>query len=403
MNPLYAVAILSMLAAPSSATRATSKAKRGRAVVSVAVDGGRLGISLRDGTTNTEVTLETNGACHAKKLSAVTAREVADNAAAFRGLRGGGVVHPLSGPAAVEQFERGLAQILGRGEFHVEGGRGSTTFAGFDVPLGKLPAAGKSKTVQRSRAAGGPTTVVTGLPHGGAKIVRTIGTPADVVDVSEVTVNGDGSSSLVRTFTHGRGSGAVTLVQSWDFDADGGSSGGLGSVHTGSGAIFTSDQGSGDGGGGDESPTPSGGEGGGGGGQNGETGNPQKSGSSAARNVGDTPSGGDSGPGGGENDENESDQSSGAPSLTTGGGLVVPGLSIGTSTVATVVNYNRLGAAVTNPNPTAGEDTTVTGGGGNAPIGGCGHLDQPGFDPNPQFLQPGKTGWSRDPVPFLSE
>ncbi|MEM6992386.1 MAG: hypothetical protein AAF721_17875 [Myxococcota bacterium] len=80
-------------------------------------------------------------------------------------------------------------------------------------------------------------------------------------------------------------------------------------------------------------------------------------------------------------------------------------MSIGDATTAAVINWNCLGAAVSTPDPTGGDDTTVDerhgGHGPVGPVGGCGGLDRAGFDPDPKFLQPNKRGWVTDPVPAL--
>ena len=71
-----------------------------------------------------------------------------------------------------------------------------------------------------------------------------------------------------------------------------------------------------------------------------------------------------------------------------------------------MVNWNRLGAAVTTPNPMDDGEGKVEdrkGGGLGGNLGGpCGHLDDPGFDPNPKFLRPNKQGWVTDPRPALT-
>ncbi len=387
MNTLL-LSVLVCLAAPAKPTTANAIVTRGDAVASVKFDGKRYDVSLRTGRTHSASSVELGSVCDAGAMSNVLAREVADNRGVF-GRLPAAKVKVVTSPAAVQTLERGLAKILGTGK---RGGAGAT-FEGFTLKLGRLPAAGKTKTLQGGAGPGAPTTTITGLAGGGAEIVRQTTRSSGVRDTTVVTLLGDGSVKLVRTLAFGNGSNLVELTQSSDF-ADGNRTGGFAKVHTNGGFVFESDQSSGGGGGGGGGSNPSGGDGGSDNDDNNESGSNQGQG----QNVADTPSGGDGGSGNDEQQENEQDQSSGGAPTLTSGSLSVPGMSVGNGTIAGAVNWNRLGAAVSQPDPTGGEDTS---GAGQGPVGPCTHLQGSSFNPDPKFLRPNKQGWFTDPVPAL--
>lgn len=417
MHFLTALAITSLLAAPSpSSLRGSSSVKRGKATASVKVDGSRAEVSVQQGRRlkTVGVAMELGSSCNAKKLSAVLAREVAENASAFRGLASKTTVRLPKGRAGLRNMERGIGLILGGGKHSRSGGSGFTKFGGFSVALGPLPGSGKSKTVERGRGGRGRTTKVTGLPRGGTKVVSEFVGASGVRDVTEVTLRGNGSVSMVRTWTSGTGAAGVTLSESSSFGSGGKRTGGLAKVHTGGGGVFSEDQSSGGGGEeGDEETekeTPNRPA------TNGLASEDQSSGSGGKTDTEPKPTDDDSG---GETEEakESSNETTTAPTMSSGaptmsnGTLTIPGVSIGDSTVGSMINWNRLGAAVTTPDPTGNGESPHTGGnkrgdgglggGGSGGLGGCRQVEQAGFNPDPSFLKPSKRGWDIDYGPML--
>lgn len=398
------LALLSLalcLAPPSKSTGTNTSVKRGSNVASVKFDGQRYDVSIRTGRAKSSSTVELGSTCDAGVLSTVLAREVAENGGVFRRLPSGAKVKVVTSPKAVRTLERGLAEILDTGKRSRARAAGSTAFEGFALKVGRLPAAGKTKTVEHAKGSEGATTTIAGLAEGGAKIVREATRGTGVRDKTVVTILGDGSVSVVRTLGFGSRGDLVQITHSSDFAGGGSRTGGFAKVHTGGGFVFENDQSSGGGGGGGGGgETPSGGGGGSGDDDQNESGKNQSQAGAGA--VGDTPSGGEGGSGNDENNENENDQTSGGAPTLTSGTLNVPGISVGHGTVAGAINWNRLGAAVSMPDPTGGEDTGVSGGsGGPGPGGPCTHLQGGSFNPDPKFLRPNEQGWFTDPVPAL--
>lgn len=365
-------------------SRAQSTVVRGTASATARVRGGSLEVELRDGKHTRAVTLTSSTRCDAKRLSAVIAREVADHRDAFSSLPSRHAVLTLGstfGDTVV--FERGLTTILATGRHRP--GQSFIEIPGFSVELGRVPAPGRSKTVDRRGRGPGVTATVTGLPAGGTRIVAALGRPNGVEDVTTATLRSDGSSTVVRVLGFGDGADRVEVTQTSEHDADGNRTGGFTSVHKQGGLMYDG-VGGGVGGGGSRPQTPGGGSGGG---------NEDNSGGGGAKERGGekpTPSGGDSG--------GDDHKSSGAPTMTSDGTFVMPGLELGNAVIAEVVNWNRLGAAVTTPNPTQDEGSIDEGNPGKT-AGPCGHLDEPGFDPDPRFLRPDEGGWVTDPRPAL--
>jgi hypothetical protein len=73
--------------------------------------------------------------------------------------------------------------------------------------------------------------------------------------------------------------------------------------------------------------------------------------------------------------------------------------------VAQIINWNRLAAAVTDPNPMDDPEGTPGGrpgiNGGNGSIGPCGQREESSFDPDPAYLRKRKGGGVTDPLRFL--
>jgi len=369
--------------------RSESTRKSGKTTINVKVDARDARISLRSGAKRTSITLKTASQCGVEKLSSVLAREVAENKRAFEGLPGGSLRLAASA-GAVKDLERGLAAVLATGRHGVRGGRGATQFKGANVSMGGLP--------PRAPAGGyGRNTKVSPLPRGGAHVEHKSVGPTGVVSTLDVKLRGDGSGTVVRTLGFGSGRSAITITQSSDFDSNGNSSGGFGKVQTGGGVVFD-DQSSG--GGGSSDPTPTKEETTGDDEQQNENKNNQGQGG-AVSNVADPPSKEEGGGGTEEENETPNKQSQGGVTMGTDGTLSIPGLSLSDATVAAVVNWNRLGAAVSTPDPTKDDETVTGGGGGTSPITGCSQLNQAGFDPDPKFLKPTKNGWDTDPLPML--
>jgi hypothetical protein len=117
--------------------------------------------------------------------------------------------------------------------------------------------------------------------------------------------------------------------------------------------------------------------------------------------------------GGGGGDESGSDQSSGggggedsgestsSPSMTSDGTVTAPAFDLSDAFVGNVINWNRLGGAVTQPAPHRDEEGEPGEQDSGKKMSPCGQLDDKDFDPNPAYLRPNKQGWVTDPVPFL--
>ena len=389
MSTATTLALGLLLMAPTPGTSQSTR-KSGKTTITVKVKARNARISMRSGAKRTSVTLKTASQCGVEKLSSILAREVAENKRSFEGLPGGSVRLAASA-GALQDLERGLAAVLATGQHGVRGGRGATQFGGTSVSLGGLP--------PRAPAGGhGRNTKVTPLPRGGAHVEhRNVG-PSGVVSTFDVTLRGDGSGTVHRTLGFGSGTSAVTISETSEFDSNGNASGGLAKVQTGGGVVFDEQS---SGGGGSTDPSPSKEESGGDDDQQNENKNNQSQGGAVA-NVGDpTPSKEEGGGKTEENKESPNKQSQGGVTMGTDGTLTIPGLSLSDTTVAAVVNWNRLGAAVSTPDPTKDDETVTGGGGGGSPITGCSQLDQAGFNPNPKFLKPTKKGWATDPLPML--
>lgn len=376
MKTLALLSLLSFVVAPSSPTRSSATVKRGKTAVTAATDRGKTRVSIRSGKQSASIIVQSPAKCSAQRLSAVMAREVADNAAAFRGLSMRGASLRLgSSWEDTGRFERGLGQILATGKFK----SGAIEIPGFSMNIGEPPGAGGT------RRAGGSTTV-RGLPGGGFEVVHTT-SRGGVKDTTTVTMNADGSSLVERVLGVGRGDGRVELTSRLGFDDDGNQTEGSTEVETERGPNWTGNTGGLASGGGRQSTQKPPSEP-----------DTQESGGGGGGSGGETPSGGDDG---GGDDQNES---SNPPTMTSDGTFTAPTLSIESELVASMVNWNRLGAAVTTPNPTddgRGDVGEYEGGLGSNVGGPCAHLEDPGFDPNPKYLQPNKQGWVTDPRPAL--
>jgi len=383
MKTLALLSLLSFIAAPSSPTRSSATVKRGKTAVTAATDRGKTRVSIRSGKQSAAIIVQGPAKCSAERLSAVLAREVADNAAAFRGLSMRGASLRLgSSWQDTDRFERGLGQILATGKFRA----GAIEIPGFSMNIGQPPGAGGTTRP-------GGSTTVRGLPGGGFDVVHTT-SRGGVNDTTTVTMNADGSSLVERVLGVGRGDGRVVLTSRLGFDDDGNQTEGSTEAGTKRGPNWTGNTGG----------LASGGIGGGRGGQQSTQQPPSKpdtqesGGGESGGGGGETPSGGDDG---GGDDHNES---SNPPTMSSDGTFTAPALSIETELVASMVNWNRLGAAVTTPNPTddGPDDVGEYKGGLGTNVGGpCAHLEDPGFDPNPKYLQPNKQGWVTDPRPAL--
>lgn len=377
MQTFAVLAALAFALVPPS--RAQSTVVRGTASATARVRGGSIEVELRDGEHTRAVTLTSSTRCDAKRLSAVLAREVAEHRSAFSSLPSRHAALTLGstfGDTVV--LERGLTAILATGRHRP--GRSFIEIPGFSVEVGRVPAPGRSKTVGPGGRGPGVTATVTGLPGGGTRIVATLGAAHGVEDVTTATLGGDGSSTVVRVLGFGDGADRVEVTQTSEHDAAGNRTAGFTSVHKQGGLMY-----GGVGGGGSRPQTPGGGSGGG---------SEDNSGGGAKEGGGEkpTPSGGGSG---GDDHERSS-----APTMTSDGTFVMPGLELGNAVIAEVVNWNRLGAAVTTPDPSQDERSIDEGNPGKT-AGPCGHLDEPGFDPDPRFLRPDEGGWVTDPRPAL--
>ena len=316
--------------------------------------------------------------CSAERLSAVMAKEVADNAAAFRGQSMHGASLRLgSSWADTGRFERGLGEILATGKYR----SGAIEIPGFSMNIGQPPGTGGTTRP-------GGSTTVTGLPGGGFEVVHTTG-QGGVKDTTTVTMNADGSSVVERVLGVGRGDGRVTLTSRLGFDDEGNQTEGETEVETKRGPNWTGKTGG----------LASGGVGGSGGNHQSTQQPPSKPDTQESGKSDETPSGGNDGGGGGDDEESPD-----PPTMTSDGTFTAPALSIETELVASMVNWNRLGAAVTTPNPMddgRGDVGEHKGGLGSNVGGPCAHLEDPGFDPNPKYLRPNKQGWVTDPRPAL--
>ena len=370
MKTLALLSLLSFVAAPSTSTRSSATVKRGRTAVTAATNRGKTRISIRSGKQSAAIVVQGPLECSAERLSSVMAREVADNAAAFRGHSMRGASLRLgSSWEDTGRFERGLGQILATGKFR----SGAIEIPGFSIDIGQPPGSGGT------RRPGGSTTV-TGLPGGGFEVVHGT-TKGGVKDTTTVTMNADGSSVVERVLGVGRGDGRVVLTSRLGFDDDGNQTEGSTEVETKRGPNWTAKTGGLASGGHQSTQQP-----------------PSKPSTQESGGGEEQPSGGD----GGGDDQNE--ESPNPPTMTSDGTFTAPALSIETELVAAMVNWNRLGAAVTTPNPMddgSGDVGEHEGGLGTNVGGPCAHLDDPGFDPNPKYLQPNKQGWVTDPRPAL--
>lgn len=255
-------------------------------------------------------------------------------------------------------FERTLATLLASGRHGVDGKRGFTEVAGFEVA-----ARGRARGKRVGEDSGGGTFTVTTDRQGVQTIVRERAGSGGVRDLTTVVFGSDGSSEMTRALSLS----GVTVTQTSEFDAKGGlvsgnttveATGGLVfSVPTSRGAPLENDQ---------SSEPPSGGED-----------NEQQEES-------------------GDDQSSENDQS---PSLSSDGSASIPAMRVEDVDIVSAINWNRLGSAVSDPDPTADRESPTTGGGARA--GACGGLQAGGVVPDVKFLQPDKNGWAKDPVPAL--
>jgi len=390
MKTLALLSLLSFVAAPTSSTRSSATIKRGKTAVTAATNRGKTRVSIRSGGRSTAITVRGPAKCSAERLSSMMAREVADNATAFPALSMRDVALRLgSSWGDTARFEGGLGTILATGKHR----SGAIELPGFSVKIGKPPGVGA--TTHPGGGRGGSTTV-TGLPGGGFEVVHR-STRGGVEDTTTITMNADGSSVVERVLGVGSGDGRVVLTSRLGFDDDGNQTEGTTDVAAKKGPNWTGKTGG----------LATGGVGGGGGGRQSTQQPPSQpsdqssGGDESSSRQEETPSGG-----GDSGGNNENEESPNPPTMTSDGTFTAPGLSIETELVASMVNWNRLGAAITTPNP-MGDDRGDVGkheGGLGTNVGGpCAHLDDPGFDPNPKFLRPNKQGWVSDPRPALRD
>ena len=322
----------------------------------------------------TRTTLHLGAKCDAKKAKKVLNREVKENRRLLKGLRGS--VHASMTAAEVASFERDLAKILAEGRHRVRGGAGVIRFEGVDIPFGRAPREGESRDTDRGR------TTVTGLPRGGVSFARTSTKRSGVKDILEVTFNPDGSSKMTRSLIFGD----VEVTEESEHDKDGRETNSFGTVKNNSAPLHSGGIG--------PSGPPSKQQSTGGGNDTSES-DQSSGGGGGDDNAEPTPS-----PPEKDNDDQEK-QNSNPPTMTSDDHFVAPPMDLSDEMLAKMINWNRLGAAVTQPAPHRdgeGEPDERHAGGRMGP---CGQLDDDDFDPNPKYLRPNKQGWVTDPRPFL--
>lgn len=342
MKTLAVLAILSVIAAPSGSTRSSATAKAGKTAVTATTERGTTRVSMRSGRRTSAITVHSPARCDSERLSSVIAREVAANAAILGGRpMNGASVRLGSSWEQARRFERGLGEILATGTFR----KGTIVIPGSSMNIGKVPPPGK--TTRPGRGAS-----VTGLPGGGFRVILDLTRDGGVSDTITVTMNPDAHSIVERVLGFGHGDDRVELKRRDEFDDAGGRTGGSTHAQT------------------QEGPAWGGTIGGGGG--------------------GGSLSGGDAG-----------GQGSNPPTMSADGTFSAPDLRVDAELVAAIVNWNRLGAAVTTPNPM--DDGHGRPDGSGTGLGSCAHLEDPAFDPSPAYLRPGRRGWVADPRPGLRD
>lgn len=362
---LLALSTVSALPALAEANLGRSRVAegRGRSRTIVSGEGRALNVRLGRGKAKRMVNFEVGGKCSTEAVSSVVAKTVQRNAPAFRGAGRKGVrVRGAMRPGQLASFERAIGKILRTGKHRVAGKRGFTEIPGF-----RIAPAGRGRRGRNARDSGGGTFTINPSRGGGTSLVRELVGDNGVRDTTSVTFGADGSSTLTRMLAVGN----VVVTETTEHDGEGNQTGGFTTVHAQGGLMYT--------------------------------GNIQPS-SPEEKQESDQSSGNDDSqspepPSQEENDDTDENDTS--PDMTSEDSFSVPPLKLDDAMLGQMINWNRLGSAVSYPNPTGDDDPTVDDRHAGKTMGPCGDLEAQGFVPDAKFLRPNKGGWVTDPVPAL--
>ncbi len=406
---------------PPSAKRNRATTQHGSTKTTARVRGAGTDVTVRDGKLS--VTLHVGEKCHAEMLAETIGKEVRQNPDAFGAGRGittefWAVGDPIrsrgskkgkpckkgssGGTSSLAGFESAFADVLATGRHGKgRGGEGQTCFNGLNLNLGALVAAnalpvpadasfsnGPNGTKTATSQQGGITTTWT--KNAGHLTVASSGAASSLSSDAYTsgtsvtfTTKSTGSALIGHELTHvvqqGAGQTSTTHV---DFKPDGSTkteqtkSGTSGGVEVKVKNTETHDQNGNKTGGKTEVEV-----------------NGKKTAEQEHDTSGDEKSGGKKKASGGT-----------GPTLTPEGSFSMPPMCIPDAMVGAIINWNRLGEAVTYPSPIEDGEDAPDGKGGIGKVnklGPCGSTDESSFDPDPAYLRPNEQGWVSDPVPFL--
>lgn len=416
-----AIALAVLLVGPGSAQRRQATKRHGSTKTTARVRGAGTDVTVRDGKLS--VTLHMGEKCHAEKLAETIGKEVRQNPDAFgvgtgirtefwavgdptrsrSGKKGkSGKKGSRGGTSGLAGFELAFADVLATGRRGSGSGGGQTCFNGLNLNLGALVAANAMPVPEDAAFSNGPNGTKTASTQQGG-VTTTWTKKAGQLTVSSSSTSGSFSSGgfgsgSQTTFTSKSTSGGSNLIghelthvvqqksgnvstTNADFKPDGSTkteqtqSAKSGGVEVKVKNTETHDAN---------------------GNKTGGKTEVEVNGKKAAEQEHDTGSkkaGGKGKAGGG-----------GGPTLTPEGTFAMPPMCIPDEMVGVLINWNRLGAAVTNPSPIEDQEDAPDGKGGIGKVnkrGPCGSKDESSFDPDPAYLRPNKQGWVTDPVPFL--